>query len=121
MPEERDPVCGMFVDPVTAVWRHVYAGRTYFFCRPDCLEQFKADPARYMAPAQSMALERETVSGPSMKTEYTCPMHPEIVRDEPGACPICGMALEPRAGVGLEEEDNPELRDMTRRFWMAPV
>ena len=55
---------------------------------------------------------------PATKTEYTCPMHPEIVRDEPGSCPICGMALEPRT-VNLEEEKNPELVDMTRRFWIS--
>ena len=166
MIEERDPVCGMSVDPATAAWRHVHAGRTYFFCRQECLEQFKAEPEKYLVsvggpsrlPAQAslaapsaalehpevqggtyvcpmdpevrehkpgpcpkcgMALERETVAGPLMKTEYTCPMHPEIVRDEPGACPICGMALEPRTAVGLEEEENPELRDMTRRFWIG--
>ena len=68
-----------------------------------------------------MALEPD-LSDPAALTrvEYTCPMHPEIVRDEPGACPICGMALEPRM-VALEDEPNPELVDMTRRFWLALV
>jgi Cu+-exporting ATPase len=67
-----------------------------------------------------MALEAESVAPPATRTEYVCPMHPEIVRDEPGSCPICGMALEPRT-VTLEEEVNPELRDMTRRFWISAV
>ncbi|HXF08763.1 MAG TPA: heavy metal translocating P-type ATPase [Candidatus Acidoferrales bacterium] len=66
-------------------------------------------------PRCGMALERETPAAPAMATQWTCPMHPEIVRDAPDACPICGMALEPRA-VTLEDDDNPELRDMTRRF-----
>src|SRR5919109_1977412 len=69
-------------------------------------------------PKCGMALELAAPSVPSMKTQYVCPMHPEIVRDEPGSCPICGMALEPRT-VTLEEEANPELVDMTRRFWIS--
>src|SRR5580704_7747763 len=65
-----------------------------------------------------MALERESPTPAAKKVEYTCPMHPEIVRSGPGHCPICGMALEPRT-VTAQEEDNPELRDMTRRFWIS--
>jgi Cu+-exporting ATPase len=65
-----------------------------------------------------MALEPLTVAAPKTKTEYTCPMHPEIVRDSPGSCPICGMALEPRT-VSLADEENPELVEMTRRFWVG--
>ena len=75
-------------------------------------------PAPGSCPTCGMALERVTPAPPAARTEWTCPMHPEIVRDGPGSCPICGMALEPRS-VSLEEEDNPELRDMTRRFWVA--
>jgi P-type Cu+ transporter len=72
-------------------------------------------------PKCGMSLEPETPASPApSKTEYVCPMHPEIVRPEPGACPICGMALEPRT-VTLEEEANPELVDMTRRFWISAV
>ncbi|HEX2227517.1 MAG TPA: copper-translocating P-type ATPase [Candidatus Binatia bacterium] len=69
-------------------------------------------------PKCGMALEPTFVAAPTVKTEYVCPMHPEIVRDEPGSCPICGMALEPRT-VSLEEEANPELIDMKRRFWFS--
>ncbi|HEU5401430.1 MAG TPA: heavy metal-binding domain-containing protein, partial [Terriglobales bacterium] len=70
-------------------------------------------------PKCGMALEPEVVSASPARTDYTCPMHPEIVRSEPGNCPICGMALEPREVTG--EEVNPELRDMTRRFWISVV
>jgi len=69
-------------------------------------------------PKCGMALEPLAVSFPQVKTEYTCPMHPEIVRDAPGSCPLCGMALEPRT-VSLDDEENPELRDMQRRFWLS--
>lgn len=71
-------------------------------------------------PKCGMALESLTVAGPQTKTEYTCPMHPEIVRDSPGSCPICGMALEPRT-ISIDDEENPELRDMQRRFWVSAV
>ncbi|MEE8435967.1 MAG: HAD-IC family P-type ATPase, partial [bacterium] len=71
-------------------------------------------------PKCGMALEAETPLMPATKTEYTCPMHPEVVQDGPGSCPKCGMALEPRT-VTLEEEENPELKDMTRRFWASLV
>jgi len=178
---ERDPVCGMNVDPASA--KHVYehAGKKYYFCCASCVEKFKADPRKYLnkpapfssnlvmlgmpAPAKSspsahpasahtitiraapqptsaaapvyvcpmcpevreskpgacpscgMALEPD-VPVAATRTEYTCPMHPEIVRAEPGSCPICGMALEPRT-VTAAAEVNPELRDMTRRFWVG--
>ena len=69
-------------------------------------------------PKCGMALEPETIAAPATRIEYVCPMHPEIVRDEPGSCPICGMALEPRT-VTLAEAPNPELVDMTRRFWIS--
>jgi P-type Cu+ transporter len=180
--KERDPVCGMQVDP--SITKHTYAhgGKNYYFCCAHCLEKFQADPQKYLSPKPAassglvtlgspvlvrtetsamdarnaggispadhaasqprsgtayvcpmcpevreakpracpscgMALEPE-IPKPSARTEYTCPMHPEIVRREPGFCPICGMALEPRTVSALEEE-NPELRDMTRRFWVS--
>ena len=71
-------------------------------------------------PKCGMALEPLTVAAPLTKTEYVCPMHPEVVRSQPGSCPICGMALEPRTAM-VEEEANPELLDMTRRFWASVV
>ena len=75
-------------------------------------------PASSACPACGMALEPVDLEAPTTRTEWVCPMHPEIVRPAPGACPICGMALEPRT-VTLEEEASPELRDMTRRFWVG--
>ncbi len=171
----KDPVCGMMVDPVTARGGSVeHAGKAYYFCNPKCAEKFRADPAKYLnadyrpggmggmvqlgaiapgkrvqAPAAAtakaagepaaawvcpmdpevreskpgacpvcgMALEPETPTA-ATRVEYTCPMHPEIVRSEPGACPICGMALEPRTVTAAPQED-PELRSMTRRFWVG--
>lgn len=196
---ERDPVCGMNVNPATAKHVHEHAGKKYYFCCSHCLEKFKANPAGYLnkpapsglvtlgmpaakpapgivtispsvssraehpsrdnerdaqsrdlgsipevrgltsevrspsyvcpmcpevreskpgaCPSCGMALEPE-VPLAATRTEYTCPMHSEIVRAEPGSCPICGMALEPRT-VTLAVEENPELRDMTRRFWVS--
>ncbi len=111
----RDPVCGMQVDPASAAGSHEHSGQTYYFCSPHCLSQFKADPARYLAKAVPETL----ASGSTAKAgaQYTCPMHPEIVREGPGDCPICGMALVPIAGTG--EADDTELRDLTRRFWLG--
>ena len=147
----RDPVCGMTVDPARAAGKYEYQGQSYYFCNPKCEERFKADPEKYLHPGSDqavaapvskdvayicpmdpevcqdhpgacpkcgMALEPETPVLPT-KTEWTCPMHPEIVRDGPGSCPICGMALEPRTVT--VEVDNPELRDMSRRFWISLV
>jgi P-type Cu+ transporter len=178
---ERDPVCGMSVNPATAKHTYEHAGTKYYFCCAHCVEKFKADPQQYLnkpaspspglvmlgmpaaapkpssadspltqlqpvppaaatksgaapayvcpmcpevretkpgaCPSCGMALEPELPLA-ATRTEYTCPMHPEIVRSEPGSCPICGMALEPRT-VAAAAEDNPELRDMTRRFWVS--
>ena len=179
--KEKDPVCGMTVDPSRAKATLEHAGKMYYFCCGGCKEKFSADPAKYLRPktivgiapmaahpaqiasdtARSplkpvvnieaspgaasklawneytcpmdpevrqqgpgdcpkcgMALEPVVAALPATKTEYTCPMHPEIVRDAPGSCPICGMALEPRT-VSIEEEQNPELSSMTRRFWVS--
>ena len=111
--QERDPVCGMKVRAETP-HRTEYRGRTYRFCSAGCLAKFTADPERYLAPKP--APPRPTQG---METaEYTCPMHPEIVRLGPGSCPICGMALEPRT-VSVAEQVNPERIDMRRRFWVS--
>jgi len=157
---ERDPVCGMSVNPATAKHIHDHAGKNFYFCCAPCVEKFKADPAKYLAaparpsglvtlgaarppltaqaessayvcpmcpevredkpgacPSCGMALEPEFPVA-STRTDYTCPMHPEIVRPAPGSCPICGMALEPRT-VTASADENPELRDMSRRFWVS--
>ncbi len=168
---DRDPVCGMNVNPAEAKHTHQHAGKVYYFCCSNCAEKFQANPAKYLnkssalvpphgmsasirgatgavvcgpkseaspetfyvcpmcpevretkpvpCPSCGMVLEPETPL-PATRTEYTCPMHPEIVRSEPGSCPICGMALEPRTVSALQEE-NPELRDMTRRFWVGVI
>ena len=163
----KDPVCGMAVDPATAKHRRAHGGQTYYFCCQHCAEKFDAAPEKFLqAPARSsgivtlgakpvsasasvehhpeapaktdyvcpmcpevreiepgacprcgMALEPEAPVI-AKRVEYTCPMHPEIVRPGPGSCPICGMALEPRT-VSIEAEENPELRDMTRRLWIS--
>ena len=184
--QEKDPVCGMDVNPATARYKTQHNGKEYFFCCAGCQAKFQANPEKILSsapkpmtmtmtmtmtsglvslggpamvvptlnkpaaapnppspggsardtrsyvcpmcpevrqigpgpcPKCGMALDPESPALPATKTEYTCPMHPEVVRAEPGSCPICGMALEPRT-VTVEEE-NPELRDMTRRFWIS--
>jgi len=180
--QEKDPVCGMNVNPATARYKTQHNGKEYFFCCAGCQAKFQANPegilssapkpmtttmtsglvslggpalvvptlnkptaapsppsphgsAKYTrvyvcpmcpevrqvgpgpCPNCGMALDPESPALPATKTEYTCPMHPEVVRTEPGSCPICGMALEPRTVTA--EEVNPELRDMTRRFWIS--
>jgi Cu+-exporting ATPase len=124
-----DPVCGMTVDPDHAAGSVEHQGQTYYFCSTHCVHRFREDPEKFLsktAPAsQPMGITRERVGitreeKPAAGTKYTCPMHPEIVRDGPGSCPICGMALEP-VTASLDDEANPELVDMTRRFWVAVV
>ncbi len=114
----KDPVCGMTVDPDKAAGSTEYQGTKYWFCSKSCLAKFEANPGAYLEAAVKSAPAPVPVpAAAAASSEYTCPMHPEIVRDGPGACPICGMALEPRT-VTLDEA-NPELVDMTRRFWIA--
>ena len=146
--EVLDPVCGMTISPDNAVGHVDHKGTTYYFCSQGCIERFRSTPEAFLGhrpstPATPADMEREYTCpmdpevrqkgpgacpkcgmalepvdvAPVTKTEWTCPMHPEIVRDAPGACPICGMALEPR--VVTIEESNPELDDMTRRFWWS--
>ncbi|HSB71761.1 MAG TPA: heavy metal translocating P-type ATPase [Candidatus Methylomirabilis sp.] len=116
---EKDPVCGMLVEPGSAAGTSVHRGETYHFCSAGCLEEFRANPGRY-AGALSGRPATPSTSASRGEVEYTCPMHPEIVRNEPGSCPICGMALEPRL-VTREDQGNPELADMSRRFWIGLV
>ncbi|RBO98678.1 heavy metal translocating P-type ATPase [Pseudochrobactrum asaccharolyticum] len=109
----KDPVCGMMVDPAAGKPHMTYKGHEYHFCSDSCHSKFKADPEKYLT-AQSAAAP--TIKG----AQYTCPMHPEIIRDEPGSCPICGMALEP-VMPSLDDGPNPELVDFTRRFWVSAI
>jgi P-type Cu+ transporter len=157
----------MTVDPATAKWSHRHAGRTYYFCGEGCMTKFSADPQKYIESHPAPRVEQSTQPAPSAhagpsssSVTYTCPMHPEVRRPAPGACPICGMALEPfvavpsattkreyvcpmdpevvqdhpgtcaKCGMALEprisaigapddEAPNPELADMTRRFWVS--
>ncbi len=154
-PGEIDPVCGMTVQPATAAGSYEYRDKKYHFCAPRCLDKFRADPEYYLTPPDQrlpkpaavsagdhvkyvcpmdpevseskpgacpicgMALEPADVTVLPTRTEYTCPMHLEIVQSAPGVCPICGMALESRTVT--VEETNPELVDMTRRFWQSVV
>ncbi|MEE8270351.1 MAG: heavy metal translocating P-type ATPase [Alphaproteobacteria bacterium] len=112
--ERRDPVCGMAVDPATATHRHDHRGATYYFCCAGCREKFRGAPDRYLSGAGAAA--EPAPAG----TLYTCPMHPEIVQEGPGSCPICGMALEPQ-GIPADDGPNPELIDMSRRFWIGAL
>ncbi|CAN5138078.1 heavy metal translocating P-type ATPase [soil metagenome] len=110
-----DPVCGMTVDPATAKHWFAYKGQGYFFCSAGCRTKFEADPEKYLARKSSAPAEKRPEG-----TIYTCPMHPEIRQVGPGSCPICGMALEPET-VSLDGKPDPELIDMTRRFWIGLV
>ena len=112
---QRDPVCGMSVDPRTTPYRQQHAGRPYFFCSAGCQSKFSDNPTKYLA--------RSELTAPPAAPEgtiYTCPMHPQIRQVGPGFCPICGMALEPDL-VTATSGPNPDLADMTRRFWLGLV
>lgn len=110
----KDPVCGMDVDPNAGKPSFEYANETYHFCSQKCHDKFAGEPQHYLSGAHK-APEKAAPEG----TKYTCPMHPEIVRNEPGDCPICGMALEPIGIPAGEEGPNPELIDFKRRFWIG--
>ena len=106
----KDPVCGMSVDPATAQHKAEHNGSTYYFCCNGCKTKFSADPEKYLKPREPEPVIEGAI--------YTCPMHPEIRQEGPGTCPICGMALEPEM-VTADTAPNPELADMTRRFWIG--
>lgn len=128
-PMVKDPVCGMNVDPATAAGSYHYERETYFFCCHHCLEKFRAEPATYLtartgADRQSLVVGEKQITSDQRPVTgeqlFVCPMHPEIMRPEPGTCPICGMALE--LGVATaEDETDPERIDMTRRFWISLI
>ena len=108
---EKDPVCGMDVDPTTARHRAEFEGKTYYFCAAGCRQKFLSHPEQYIHRTPRAAVVPEG-------TVYTCPMHPEVRQIGPGSCPICGMALEPEMPTA-EPAENAELADMTRRFWIG--
>jgi Cu+-exporting ATPase len=120
-PRRRDPVCGMLV-PADAQLRAEHDGQTYVFCNPRCRERFVADPRRYLEAKTPAGMEPAPppAAAPPAATEWTCPMHPEIVRPGPGSCPICGMALEPRIPTA-HDHPNPELEDMQRRLLVSAI
>jgi P-type Cu+ transporter len=135
--QSRDPVCGMNVGS-DSPHRRVHAGTSYLFCSAHCLSEFRQDPGKYTGTAPTEEEHDKKDAGPDASGAsvsrngvepsgedkgggaYTCPMHPEIVRDAPGSCPKCGMALEPRTATAGEEESH-ELVDMRRRFWISVV
>jgi len=107
-----DPVCGMTVDPHTAKHRAEHRGQPYYFCSAGCKTKFTADPQKYLGGRTPEPVAEGAI--------YTCPMHPQIRQPGPGSCPICGMALEPEMPTA-DSGPNPELTDMTRRFWIGLV
>jgi len=112
--EAHDPVCGMTVKRAKAKHIHMHSGKAQYFCSVRCENKFIVDPERYLNPS-------EQVEDVPEGTEYTCPMHPEVVQVGPGTCPKCGMALEP---MGIPDQDsgpNPELVDFKRKFWIGAV
>ena len=129
-----DPVCGMTVDPAATPHHTTYDGRSYYFCSEGCLARFEADPARFVSDSEQTEVaghdhsmhdhvandhpSPEAALAAPVAAEWTCPMHPEIRRPGPGACPICGMALEP-VMVSADSGPSAELIDMTRRFWIG--
>jgi Cu+-exporting ATPase len=110
----RDPVCGMLVDPEHAAGSSTYRGQVYHFCSQGCAAKFEASPEKYLHPSAQL----EPMTPEAAAVEYTCPMHPEVRQMGPGACPKCGMALEP-VSPALSGEVNPEYADMRRRFWWS--
>src|SRR5689334_20486623 len=110
-----DPVCGMTVKPSTA-HRTIHRGHDYLFCSAHCLKKFSASPESFAQSADETTgassapppLQLVATDDPGRRREWTCPMHPEVVRDTPGACPKCGMALEPRTISLDQDEENPE-------------
>jgi len=138
----RDPVCGMNIDPRRAAEQVTHAGVTHSFCSSGCASRFRDEPEGYLAAPEapenaSHTSENAPESAPAHSScchggashpprpaatsatgRWTCPMHPEVIEDAPGSCPLCGMALEPMT-PSLEDEENPELADMSRRFWAS--
>ena len=113
--EAIDPVCGMTVKIDGAQHTHTHEGTTFYFCNPRCKTRFAADPQMYLDPGLKAHAEKKAAAAVPAGTKYTCPMDPEIVTDQPGPCPICGMALEPMM-PSADAGPSPELVDFTRRL-----
>lgn len=107
-----DPVCGMTTGDKISL---VHDGQSFYFCSAHCKEKFSSSPTKYLSQKSDSAT-RSVIAATTGATSYTCPMHPQIVSDKPGICPLCGMALEP-VMPSSEDEKNPELEDFSRRFW----
>ncbi len=112
----KDPVCGMSVDPAKAAATAAHEGKTYYFCSPGCGEKFKADPQKYLSASDTPkilaveAVEQSKTASAPTGTSYVCPMDPEVRQPRPGACPKCGMALEPDIPVAA-----------TKTLWTCPM
>jgi P-type Cu+ transporter len=135
-PKEKDPVCGMMVDPEKAAAKREHAGKVYYFCSKRCGERFAENPERFLTAPGTAGMEAERLGHAAAPTKarpllhedartkqvrYTCPMHPEIVQIGPGTCPKCGMALEPMDVLAEEEGPDPEYLSMRLRFWVSAV
>ena len=121
-PREKDPVCGMMVDPQKAAGKAEHDGKTYYFCSARCAERFRNEPEKFLAAPGTAGMEHKAssvaASAVAKNVRYTCPMHSEIVQIGPGTCPKCGMALEPMDMVA-EEQADPEYESMHKRFWVS--
>ena len=114
-----DPVCKMTIEEKDAFATSSYKGKTYHFCSDHCKESFDSNPESYLGQARDGDKKAQAVV--SIKSEWTCPMHPEIIRHAPGNCPKCGMSLEPKTASLTEEESNPEYNDMRKRFILGAI
>jgi Cu+-exporting ATPase len=122
-PKEKDPVCGMTVDPQKSAAKVNHQGKTYFFCSSRCAERFRKEPEKFLAAPGTAAMgdaapQKASSQASPNNVRYTCPMHPEIIRMGPGSCPICGMALEPM-DILAEEQPDEEYESMRKRFWVS--
>jgi Cu+-exporting ATPase len=115
-----DPVCGMTVEIATAKHTHDHDGHTFYFCNPRCKTRFADDPPRYLEPEQRAAAEATAAKAVPAGAKFTCPMDPEIVQEGPGACPKCGMALEPMV-PSADAGPSPELIDFSRRLLVGSI
>ncbi|MBO6506771.1 MULTISPECIES: heavy metal translocating P-type ATPase [unclassified Thalassospira] len=115
--QSTDPVCGMSVTVDADTPRSRYGSETYYFCSQKCKGKFDSSPESVLSSEEETSAANSASSSTSGR--YTCPMHPEIIRSEPGSCPICGMALEPMDMPTENDAPNPEIRDFKKRFWLG--